>query len=243
MAIRRSRQACGVPRRPGAARLGLLLALAAGAARAAEPETDPFEDDLQARIARVNEGALAFLANPPDKPVHHHHNDLRVDERSLEDGWVRLTQCHENLDAVPRAQVVFRPEHIRSLAVSSASGIEAAWVEGPSVQLKGIGHDARLCLDAETLVLSRNDDGSYSVRNGPFMRRFLDGYYPMQVSMAVHYPCDRLHFAGVLPAAQPGFTVTAGDCRVDLNAWFEGRLNTELRFEPTATAGPRGYPE
>lgn len=211
--------------------MAYLLALW-GASAALGEELDPFEDDLRARIARVNTGTLAFLPSPPERPVHHHHNELILDAQSLDHGWARLRQCHEHLDAVPRAEVVFRPDGIRGLALVSASGIDRAWVEGPSVQLAGVGNAARLCLDAESQVVSRNDDGSYSVRNGPFMRRFLDGYYPMRVTLAVHYPCDRLRLAEVSPAPQLGFSLSEGDCRVDLSAWFEGRLNTEIRFVP-----------
>jgi hypothetical protein len=210
-----------------------------GAAGATEEGIDPFDDDLQARVARVNEGGLRFLATPPDRKVHHHHNEITLDARSIEDGWARLVQCHEHLDAVPRAQVVYRPEHIRHLKVLEARGIESAWVEGPSVQLQGVGSQAHLCVDAESRVLHRNGDGSVSVRNGPFMRRFLDGYYPMRVSLTVHYPCDALRFTGVDPAVQPGFALVQAPCRVDLNAWFEGRLNTELHFLPVAPEGAK----
>ena len=208
----------------------ILLAVLASVAKAGEE--DPMADDLQARIARVNEGTLTFLASPPEKPVHHHHNELWMGAGSLEDGWLVLQQCHEPLDAVPRSQVVFRDERIRNLSVASASGIERVWVEGPSVQLAGVGAGAHLCVAADSRALSREDDGRYVIRNGPFMRRFLDGYYPMRVSMAVHYPCDRLRFVGATPPAQAGFAVNEGACRVDVDAWFEGRLNTELRFEP-----------
>lgn len=193
------------------------------------------DDALLAGTSGVNEGALAFLAEPPSKRVHHHHNDIRIEPESLRDGWVRLEQCHENLDAVPRAEVVYRPEHIRAVTVVSATAIDRAWVEGPSVQLEGVRPGARLCVSAESRVLSLEEDGSYTVRNGPFMRRFLDGYYPMRVTLAVHYPCDRLRFAGSVPVPQTGFAVRDAGCRVDVEAWFEGRLNTVLRFLPAAS--------
>jgi hypothetical protein len=103
-------------------------------------------------------------------------------------------------------------------------------VEESSVQLEQVRPGARLCLDAESLVLRVNEDGSVSVRNGPFMRRFLDGYYPMQVSMDVSYPCDDLALEAVSPTAQEGFEVTREGCQVALDAWFEGELYTEIRF-------------
>lgn len=209
-----------------------ILALMGSARVAPGEEPDPFEDDLRERVARVSNGALAFLPERPEQPVHHHHNDLALDHASLEHGWARLRQCHENLDAVPRAEVIFRPGHIRRLSLVSSSGIDRVWLEDTSVQLAGVRPGARLCLDAESQVVERNDDGSFTVRNGPFMRRFLDGYYPMRVSMTVRYPCEELVFAGLKPGPQAGFSVTAGGCQVALDAWFEGRLDTEIRFVP-----------
>lgn len=216
------------------AALTVLAALAGstGVARAS-PSLD---EGLFASTSGVNEGALTFLAEPPAKRVHHHHNDIRIGPESLRDGWARLEQCHENMDAVSRAEVVYRPERIRAIRVASVNDIDQAWVEGPTVQLKGVQPGARLCVSAESLVLNLEDDGSYTVRNGPFMRRFLDGYYPMRVTLSVHYPCDRLRFGGSIPPPQPGFAVRDADCRVDVEAWFEGRLNTVLRFLPTAPA-------
>jgi len=210
--------------------LAIVLALVVPVTSAAQDE--PTDDDLEARLERVNDGTLHFLSSPPGKPVHHHHNEVRIEVRSLEDGWVRLEQCHEHLDAVPLSQVVFREDRVRNLSVASAFGIERVWVEGPSVQLAGVTPGARLCIGADSRSLSREDDGHYLVRNGPFMRRFLDGYYPMWVTMTVRYPCDRLRFVGATPSPQAGFTVGEGACRVDLDASFEGRLYTELRFEP-----------
>ncbi len=217
-----------------AAALTVLAALAASTL-SARASSSP-DEGLFASTSGVNEGALTFLAEPPAKRVHHHHNDIHIGPESLHDGWVRLEQCHENMDAVSRAEVIYRPEHIRAIRVASVDHIDQAWVEGPTVQLKGVQPGARLCVSAESLVLKAEEDGSYSVRNGPFMRRFLDGYYPMRVTLSVHYPCERLRFGGSMPDPQPGFAVRDVDCRVDVEAWFEGRLNTTLRFLPVSSA-------
>lgn len=193
-------------------------------------EDDWFDDDFEERIAQVNDGELEFLSVPPDAPVHYHRNSLTLDESSLEDGWARLRQCHEHLDAVPRAQIVFRKGRLRNLTITGKRNIARAWVDGASVQLEDVSQGAELCLNAESQVLSHNEDGSYSVRNGPYMRRFLDGYYPMRVTVEVSYPCGRLELAGLSPERQKGFSVTETACGVQLEAWFQGRLTTELRF-------------
>ena len=177
----------------------MLVALSTLATARAEPADDWFEDDLEDRIARVNEGELEFLSVPPAEPFHHHRNALVLDETSLKDGWAQLQQCHEHLDAVPRAQIVFREDRLRDLSITDSRNIARAWVDGASVQLVGVKAGAKLCLNAYSRVLSHNDDGSYSVRNGPYMRRFLDGYYPMRVSVELRCPCGRLQLAGASP--------------------------------------------
>ena len=62
------------------------------------------------------------------------------------------------------------------------------------------------------------------------MRRFLDGYYPMRVSLKIQYPTQRLQLVKYSPLPQAGLTllVSEGDIRFD--AWFEGRLHTQLEF-------------
>ena len=58
------------------------------------------DDDLSAIIEAVNEGQLVFLSAPPDGEIHHHINRITITESSLDDGWVKLVQCHEHLDPV-----------------------------------------------------------------------------------------------------------------------------------------------
>lgn len=193
---------------------------------------DWFNDDTSARIAAVNEGELVFLASPPAKPVHHHHNILTVDDRTVDSGWAELRQCHEHLDRVPATQIVFRAERVRDLEILSHEGIAQAWVEGPTVQLRGVGPAARICLRLQSQVLMRNTDGTYHVNSGPFMRRFLDGYYPMHVSMEVRLHTRRLRFLDITPARQQGFEVSVTPRRVRFDTWFEGRLQTLIRFMP-----------
>lgn len=181
--------------------------------------------------ADVNEGELHFLTAPPDRPVHHHQNRITIRESSLEDGWVRLDQCHEHLDAVPDAQVTYREGRIRALRVTRVENIERAWAEAHSVQLRNVQRGAILCVEAETLALSRNGEASYSLSNGPYMRRFLDGYYPMRVSMTVRLDTDKLRFVESTPPDQPGFKLRLEGNEVGYDTVFEGILTTVLRFD------------
>jgi hypothetical protein len=198
---------------------------------------DWFNDDSSSRIAAVNEGELVFLRQPPAKPVHHHQNIITLDDTALATGWAQLKQCHDHLDRVPATQIVFREERVRDLEIVSQEGIGRAWVEGASVQLRDVGPGARICLRLQSLVLLRNADGTYHVNSGPFMRRFLDGYYPMHVSMEVRLATPRLRFLDITPPEQEGFRVTVSRRQVRFDTWFEGRLQTLIRFR-----GPQGTP-
>jgi len=161
----------------------------------------------------VNEGELVFLARPPAKPVHHHFQRLILDARSRQSGWVRMAQCHENLDPVPATQIVFRPGRIRDLEITQVRGIERAWVEGDTVQLENVGRDARLCLRGLSRALTPQPDGGWAL-----------------VTVVIEYGEARLRPVRIRPPGQPGFTVEQAPGRIRLEAWFEGRLQTEIRF-------------
>jgi hypothetical protein len=191
-------------------------------------------DDFEERARRVNEGELVFLATPPERPVHHHLTRLEITPEGLGSGWVVLQQCHDRIDRVPSAQIVYQPGKLRRLEIAGYRNIGSAWVEGDSVQLRNVAADAQLCVVAETRALHDLGEGQYELRNGPFMRQFLDGYFPMHVSLEVQYP-DALELVDVDPPAQPGFGVRRSGKQVALDAWFEGRLSTVIRFKALGT--------
>ncbi|MFN3593185.1 MAG: hypothetical protein ACK4TK_00685 [Thiobacillaceae bacterium] len=196
----------------------------------AEPAVD--EDALLFKsAAEVNEGALRFLAEPPARPIHRHVNRITITDSSLEDGWVRLNQCHENLDPMPDVQVTYREGRVRNLRVTRAENIGQSWAETHTVQLRDVQRNAVLCIEAETRALWPAGDNRYVLANGPYMRRFLDGFYPMRVSMQVHLDTPKLRFVEVQPEAQPGFQFWQRDHEVGYDAVFEGILNTLMRFD------------
>jgi len=178
----------------------------------------------------VNEGPLHFLATPPAKAVHHHQNRIRIGPDSLASGWVGLSQCHDHIDAVPSAQISFREGKVRELKIDLASGIGKAWVEGASVQLQAVEPGARLCLSLQTRALHKVGPGRFNLVNGPYMRKFLDGYYPMRVTLEVDYPVGTLSLVDVNPAPQPGLSLFEQPGNIRLEAVFEGELRTLIRF-------------
>lgn len=185
-----------------------------------------FENDWDMQIEEVNEGALEILVVPPEKPVHFHFNQLYITRESLRDGWLALSQCHENLDPVPELQIVYNRERIRDLMITSSKNIKKSWVEGHSVQLEDVQHESKVCIKAETRALQKEGDKIY-VRNGPFMRRFLDGYYPMHVRVEVSYSEKLLELINTRPVVKHN---DSDENNAVIDLWFNGKLKTEFEF-------------
>jgi len=133
-------------------------------------------------ILDINEGELHFLTTPPAKPFHRHTNHVTINADSLKTGWIGSKQCHYHLDRVTAMEVVFRKGGVRNLQILQADNIGRAWIENHSVQLKNVKANAVLCIRSENQALRRDAGGrSYVWHGGPYMRRFLDGYFPMRV--------------------------------------------------------------
>jgi len=205
----------------------LLFALLTPSLAGAQSDTDLSMESAH----NVNEGVLKFLEKSPAKSIHHHHNQVLIDQNSLRSGWVSLKQCHTNLDPVPRAQITFREGFVRDLRVDISSKIEQAWIEGASVQLVNVEPGARLCLSAQTRALRNTGNGYFNLTNGPYMRKFLDGYYPMRVTLAIDYPPQMLELIDISPQAQPGLKLDTRSGAIRMDALFEGKLQTLIQFE------------
>lgn len=177
-----------------------------------------------------NRGELNILSEPPDYTVHHHQNEFVIDEGSLADGWVAVRQCHDNLDEIRKIAVVFHEERSRNIRVDSyeEDHIGDVEVDGNQVILSDVTKGASICIVAETRILEDNGDGTYSLTNGPFMRRFMDSYHPMRVSIEVDHRQVDLELASTDPEEQPGFEVQQNGDEFTIDTWFEGRLETEV---------------
>lgn len=182
-------------------------------------------------VSDINEGELQFLTKLPDKPPHHHTLTVTISPDSLRDGWVNANQCHYQLDQVGALQVVFRPGRVRKLRILRSDNIGRVWVEHDSVQLENIGADAVLCFVSENRVLHYDAaKGRYRWRGGPYMRRFLDGFFPMRVSLVLNYPETLLKLADIEPKVLK-FRAVDSPGQLRLDALFEGKLFIALEFD------------
>ncbi len=207
-------------------KLAVLIFLLPALAAAAPSEEALFFKN----VSDVNDGQLHFLTEAPAKPVHHHQNHIFISDDSLATGWSRLEQCHQYLDPVPSMQIVYSKDRIRNITILRSENIGKSWVHEHTVQMEQVAHDALICIKAETRALTVDKDGGYSLANGPYMRRFLDGYYPMRVSMNVTLETGKLKFTDISPAPQPGFKFRQDGIQFSYDAYFEGRLRTVFRF-------------
>jgi hypothetical protein len=185
------------------------------------------EAAMEQRALEVNEGELQLLDRPPEAAAHHHQNRLMITEQSLNDGWVTMYQCHSNLDKVSASQIVYNKDRIRNINVLSSQNIGSARVEGHTVQLTDITAESKICISADKKAL-HYDKGRYYLKLGPFMRRFLDGYYPMHVQVEVCYPVSMQ-----LVSASPvdALRHTSGSTSyADIDLWVVGKLEIELVF-------------
>lgn len=214
----------------------LLLLLLATIVSAGEPtdkelelwfESDSFESDY---VDKSSDAQLTFIAPIVNETVPSSSTQLTITPESLLSGWIAIKQCHDNLDPVPDAEVVYRFRVMRNLRITESNQIERAWVDGPSVQLKNVGRSARLCIGAEAQALSQDQEGSYRLRYGPFQRKFLDGYFPYHIYMNVSYPEKLLSVSLIEPSPELGYDHKITQGKLIADAWFTGRLTFEYRF-------------
>jgi hypothetical protein len=211
--------------------------LYADTADPAAAEADAWPDTGTPDVSDVNEGELEFFsAEPAGGPFHHHQNRLTLTTNSLDSGWVAFEQCHDHLDPVPRTEITFREGRVRKLVITHTSGIARAWVDAYSVQLEDVSADARLCLSGELKLVTRLGDGRRILQSGPYMRRFLDGYYPMRVSLGVIHRNLPWRLELISPAPSPGLNIRRSDGELHVEALFAGRLL--LEFELTEKKPP-----
>lgn len=188
-----------------------------------------FNSDFNISTDDVNEGELVFLTTAPDKIPHQVNNTIQINSQSLKDGWARSQQCHTNIDALDNVEITYNSTMTRDLTITSSTHIGKSWVEDGNVELRNIKPHASVCVAYESKTLHFNDDGVI-LRTGPYMRRFLDGYYPVHVNLKVSYPCKDLHFLHGNFSPQAGYHLTASDCNISLDTLFEGKLVSELSF-------------
>jgi hypothetical protein len=179
-----------------------------------------------ADVAR--EGELRFLAVRPDPGAYWYESEVQISEDSLQTGLVRLSTCHRALDPNQKIVIAFNPERVRDIAVVSTEGVGRAEVKGHLVELADVTRGGSVCINLSSRALDRVDGSTWRLHAGPLMRRYLDGYLPMQARLAFRWPEGLLRLKTTQPGEQPGVQVDARASGADLDLVFAGRMRATV---------------
>lgn len=176
----------------------------------------------------AQEGQLRFLAVHPSPGSYHYESQVRITDESLISGVVQLATCHRQLDPIRKIVIMFNPRRLQRLEITSMEGIGNVDIQGHRVEMTDVRKGAAICIQLQSRALDRLEDGTLRLQAGPLMRRYLDGYLPMQASLAFEWPADKLRLAQVEPAPQPGVILTETLSGARLDMIFAGRLSARV---------------
>lgn len=177
------------------------------------------------------EGEIKFFSQRPDPHAYRYESSVRISQDSLSSGLVGLSTCHRALDPNARVVIAFNPQRVRHIAITSAEGVGDARVVEHRVEMSQVRRGGSICIDLVSQALERTGDGRWRLHAGPLMRRYLDGYLPMQASLAFHWPEGLLNLRETLPGPQPGVQVVHSRSGARIDLVFAGRLNAALELE------------
>ena len=202
-----------------------------------------FEDTPEEKSLAVNEGDLTFIAPVTDKPTLNSIIRLTIDDSSLNDGWVKLSQCYKNINPVSSTDIVYQYRQLRQLKLVSQHLIDKVEIAEQVIHLTGVSPGAALCITAEVNILEKQAPGAgqrprYKLSSGPYHLRFFDGYYPFQLTLSIEYPSQQINIVNLSPAPEPLFEVKNKAGLLSFDSWFEGELTLQVEFERTGDNGP-----
>lgn len=174
----------------------------------------------------AQEGELRFLAVHPEPNTYAYESHVDINTESLTTGVVGVSTCHRQLDPIRKVVIAFNPKRLIGLSVVSHSGIESVAAQGHHVTLTNVTKGARICINLTSRALDRLDDNgqTFQLHAGPLMRRYLDGYLPMQARLNVHWPDALLRLSGVQPTEQQGVKLATSSRGASLDLIFAGRF-------------------
>ncbi|MDH5518715.1 MAG: hypothetical protein OEY36_13010 [Gammaproteobacteria bacterium] len=209
----------------------LLLLLSSPVSAFTDDEERWLNSENDTDHSQVNEGILEFINHSLKPSVLHTVNRLKISPSSIDNGWVYMEQCYRHIDKLPELDIIFQYRHINNLSVLSKQNIESVRINKQRITLTNVGHNSELCVSANVRIFYQNLDLSFSLINGPYHRRFLDGYYPFRVSLSVAYPETLLLVKKIIPEKQLGFSVNHAAGTIAIDTLFKGILKTEIIFE------------
>ena len=102
------------------------------------------------------------------------------------------------------------------------------------VELIQVKRGGSACINLTSKALERVDEHTWRLHAGPLMRRYLDGYLPMQARLTFEWPSGLLVLGTTEPAAQPGVALSQSATGAQMDITFAGRLRATLDLHQTA---------
>jgi len=158
-------------------------------------------------------------------------NELTITPNSLETGWIDFHQCHYQLDAVSKVEIHYPPDITQHLNVVITNKLCRHHVLNNTVQLQQVRKGASICVTGASRTLSQKE-GVYSIKRGPYMRKFFDGYFPMIVEETLTFDKVTIQLTGVSPSHPSPDHSIQGD-HFQFNFHFEGILTPLYEFKVT----------
>jgi len=157
-------------------------------------------------------------------------NVLKINAQSLKTGWLEFSQCHYQLDPVPKIEVTYNPKHTRNLKVISHQDMDQATTRKDAVVLMNVRRGAQVCIQGESQTLKSLDNG-FSLQRGPYMRKFLDGYYPMIVEESIELNQLKAELTKHTPIYPEAKKMKVQKSFYEFTYQFEGQLKPYYEFK------------
>jgi len=187
--------------------------------------------------SNINGGQLSWLTLMPKTTTYHLHNKMTIDNKALHSGWLKFVQCHYNIDPISKVEVQYQALSVRKLHIDHYKNMRLAKLEPNTanrVILSGVEKGGEVCISGESKTLKPVEgleDNLFKVRRGPYMRKFFDGFYPMQVTEELDWRATSLSFIESQPIADKGYQQKMAGKTLLTHYAFEGVLTTEYFFK------------
>jgi hypothetical protein len=178
----------------------------------------------------VLEGQLRFLADRPDPGAYNYESRVHIDADSLVTGVVSIDTCHRQLDPNRRVVVLFNPDRVRTIHITESAGMDRAFVDGHKVELANVQRGGTVCIALTSRILERTGEQRWRLHAGPLMRRYLDGYLPMDAKLNLRWPAGLLQLEQTVPAPQPGVRLSQSNEGATLDLTFAGRMTATVEL-------------
>ena len=188
-----------------------------------------FNSDEELPTDKVNEGTLKFIDNISTENIFRSTINISIDQDSIKQGWTTLIQCYSNLDPISLTAIIYRKKFIKNIEIISSKNIKNAKISGRKIILNDVSENAQICIELNSRNFYQNEDKSFSLVNGPYHRKFFDGYFPYHLTLNIQYD-PNLNYHYSIPKKQTGFSVKQNLHTLKIKTLFEGRLKTEFRF-------------